>query len=429
MMKRIATVALSIVIGVAAVSCARSSEVQFADAAVVSAPTQVGAAPMFAISPTGTPAIAWVSAPGGGSDGRLYVRTGETTSVLADSLGPIEPHGEAPPKLAYGPDGSLYALYVVGKILPGRRFPASALRIVKSTDGGRSWTAPRTVTDDSTFGSHNFHALHVARDGMVYVAWLDGRHGTSAAYITRSTDGGVTWDRNRRVAEGEACPCCRTAIATASDGTVYVAWRAVLPGNVRDIVVARSSDGGRTWSEPVRAHADDWVFEACPHAGPSLQVGSDDRLHVAWWTGKEGVAGVYYAHSIDGARSFSPAVPLGVAELSRPAHVQLALGNDALVAVVWDDGTKQEPDIALRISRDGGRRFGPAQRLSSPGRVAGYPVLAITNDELTVAWSEQSPESANHHASARPDMKNPTSVMGLPTVGETQVLVRSGRLD
>jgi hypothetical protein len=429
MMRTAVAAAVAIVSAVGTVSCTRSNHVQFGDATVVSAPTQVGAAPMFAIAPDGAQAIAWVSAPGGGSDGRLYVRSGDTTSVLRDSLGPIEPHGEAPPKLAYGPDGSLYALYVVGKVVPGRRFPASALRIVKSADGGRSWDAPATVTDDSMFGSHNFHALHVAHDGTVYVAWLDGRHGKSAAYITRSTDGGTTWERNRRVAEGEACPCCRTAIGTASDGTVYVAWRAVLPGSVRDIVVARSSDGGRSWSEPVRAHADDWVFEACPHAGPSLQVGGDDRVHVAWWTGKEGAAGVYYAHSTDGARSFSPAVPLGVAELSRPAHVQMALGNDDLVAVVWDDGTKQEPDIALRISRDGGARFGSAQRLSDPGRVAGFPVLAITDQGLTVAWSEQTPEGAHRHASARPDMSDPTSVMGLPTVGATQVLVRNGRLD
>ncbi|HJU65172.1 MAG TPA: sialidase family protein, partial [Gemmatimonadaceae bacterium] len=291
------------------------------------------------------------------------------------------------------------------------------------------WSAAGTVTDDSTFGSHNFHALHVARDGIVYVAWLDGRHGKSAAYISRSTDGGATWDPNRRVAEGEACPCCRTAIATASDGTLYVAWRAVLPGNVRDVVVARSTDGGSTWSEPVRAHADDWVFDACPHAGPSLVVGGDDRVHVAWWTGKEGSAGVFYAQSSDGARSFSRAIPLGVAELSRPAHVQLALGEDGTVAVTWDDGTREQPDVALRLSRDGGRSFGVTYRLSAPGRVATFPVLAMTARGLTVAWSEQSPETAHRHATARPDMRDPNAVMELPSVGETQVMVRSGRLE
>ena len=50
-----------------------SSPVRLADATALSAPTAVGTAPMFAVSTTGKQAVAWVSAPNGGSDGRLYV--------------------------------------------------------------------------------------------------------------------------------------------------------------------------------------------------------------------------------------------------------------------------------------------------------------------------------------------------------------------
>ena len=100
-----------------------------AEPETISASTTVGAAPMFAVSPSGTRAVAWVSAPGGGTDGRLYVATTGAPSELRDSLGPIEPHGEAPPKLAYAADGSLYALYAVVKVVPGRRFPMSSLRL------------------------------------------------------------------------------------------------------------------------------------------------------------------------------------------------------------------------------------------------------------------------------------------------------------
>jgi hypothetical protein len=384
---------------------------------------------MFAIAPDGREATAWVSAPDGGKDGRLYISTGAgELAELRDSLGPIQPHGEAPPKIAYAPDGSLLALYVVGREAPGRRFPLAALRFARSADGGRTWGAPVTVTDDSEFGSHNFHALHVASDGTVYAAWLDARGGKSAAYITRSEDGGRTWAPNRAVSAGEACPCCRTAIATAPDGTVYVAWRAVLPGSVRDIVVARSDDRGATWSEPVRVHADDWVIDACPHAGPALAADDSSRLHIAWWTGKEGAAGAYYARSHDGGRTFAHAVPLGVARYSRPAHLQLALGNGGLVLVAWDDGTLQTPRIALRISRDGGTRFAPASMVSAEGRAATFPVLGVAGDSVTIAWTEQSSEHAHEAERARPDMKDPNAVMGLPTVGASRIVVRSGAL-
>lgn len=410
-------------------ACGRAPVVTLAEASTVSAPTAVGAAPILALAPDGARTVAWVSAPGGGTDGRMYVSTDDGAPVeIRDTLGPIQPHGEAPPKLVYGSDGVLHAVYVVGKEVPGRRFPMSALRYVRSTDHGASWSAPVSVTDTSVFGSYNFHALHAAADGTIYVSWLDGRDGKSATYMTRSTDGGRTWAANVRVAPGESCPCCRTAIATADDGALYLAWRTVLPGSIRDIVVSRSADRGQTWSEPVRVHADEWRFDACPHAGPSLQVDGEGRLHVAWWTGKEGRAGVWYARSEDGARTFGAPIALGVAEFSRPSHAQLAVGADGLVVVAWDDGTLRTPRVTLRASNDGGASFAAAVAVSDSGSAATFPVLALADRHVTVVWAEQSQEAASHAEHSRPDMKDPTAVMPLPSVGMSEVRLRTGTI-
>ena len=395
----------------------------------VSASTTVGAAPMFAVSPSGKRAVAWVSAPGGGTDGRLYVAAGGAPSELRDTLGPIEPHGEAPPKLAYAADGSLYALYAVAKVVPGRRFPMSSLRLARSADDGATWSAPLTIASDSAFGTRNFHALHAGSDGSLYVAWLESNQGKSKTFLTRSTDAGTTWNTPVMADSAQSCPCCRTAIATAPDGALYVAWRTVMPGNVRDVVVARSNDHGATWTAPVRVHADEWVFDGCPHAGPSMQVDSAGVVHIAWWTGKQGVAGTYYARSTDGGKTFLDPVALGVGEFSAPAHVQLALGPEGTVVTVWDDGTVKTPKVVMRVSRDGGASFSPATLVSTEGRAATFPVLALRDKDITIAWSEQS-ESAHDHAKAStPNMKDPKVMKGLSRVGESAVRVRSGRLD
>lgn len=398
------------------------------EAETVSAATTVGAAPMFALSPSGKRAVAWVSAPGGGTDGRLYVATGGAPSELRDTLGPIEPHGEAPPKIAYAPDGGLYALYAVGKVVPGRRFPMSSLRLAKSSDDGATWTAPVTIASDSAFGTRNFHALHVGGDGSLYVAWLESNQGKSKTFLTRSTDGGTSWTTPVMADSAQSCPCCRTAIATAADGTLYLAWRTVMPGNVRDIVVARSKDHGVTWSAPVRAHADNWVFDGCPHAGPSMQVDSAGAVHIAWWTGKQGAAGTYYARSTDGGATFHAAVPLGVGEFSAPAHVQLALGPKGTVVAVWDDGTVKTPKVVMRVSHNGGTSFGEPTLVSTEGKAATFPVLALRDQDLTIAWSEQSQTAHDHAKATAPNMKDPKVEKGLSSVGESAVRVRNGRL-
>ncbi len=384
-----------------------------------------GTAPMFAVTADGREAMAWVSAADGGTDSRLYVQVDDDAPVeLADPLGPIEGHGEAPPKLVAGPDGTLHAIYVVARLVPGRRFPASALRYVHSRTDGRSWSEPITVTDQGDFGSHNFHALSVAQDGRVIVSWLDGRHGQSAAYVAVSRDTGRTFAANVRADTTAACPCCRTAVATSHDGTLYMAWRSILPGGIRDIVMARSTDGGASWEEPVRVHADDWRFDGCPHAGPSVRVDGRGRVHVAWWTGRDGAAGVQYAISTDGARSFGAPVPLGMAAFSRPAHVQLALGGPDTVVAVWDDGTVATPRVVLRRSVDGGRTFAAPVLLSDSTRAATFPVVGISARGITVAWSEQPIASLEAEERARPDMRNPNAVMGLKAVGDMQVLMR-----
>jgi hypothetical protein len=409
-----------------------SDTVAFGEEFAVSAHTEVGAAPMFSVAPDGREVVAWISAPEGGSDGRLYLSVdGGAPLELRDPLGPIEAHGESPPKIVFGPDGALNALYVVPKVVPGNRFPLAALRFTRSVDGGVNWTDPVSVTDDAEFGSHNFHALHAGGDGALYVTWLDSREGTSSVFLTRSADGGATWESNRRITQTEACPCCRTAIATDSgDGTLYVAWRIVMPGNVRDVVVARSTDHGMTFGEPVVVHDDGWVYPGCPHAGPSMHVDAERRLHIAWWTGREGIAGVHYARSDDGGRTFQRSIPLGVAEYSQPAHVQLALGTDGVVLVAWDDGTMAAPRVVLRASRDGGSTFGPTQIVSGEGRAATFPVLSVSGGRVMVAWSEVG--ETTHHEEATADSlqraADPNAPQGLHEIGESRVRARRGEL-
>lgn len=411
--------------------------VAFAPTRLVSLDTENGATPMFLITPAGDRVLSWVSAPGGGSDGRLNFAVTPAgasqplpVSTLADPLGPVQAHGEAPPQVAVDSAGHLLVLYSVGREVPGQRFPVSALRFARSENQGRTWSDPVTVNADGKFGefgSHNFHALTVGADGRVLATWLDSRTGTSGVWMSQSHDGGRTWEADRPIYRDPSCPCCRTAVAVGPDGTTYVAWRAVLENDVRDVVVMRSEDGGKTWGDAVRPVEHGWVYPGCPHAGPALEVDDAGRVHVAYWTGAPGEAGVHYARSDDGGRTFS-SEPIAVGETARPAHVQLALAADGAVVVAWDDGHSAMPRVLLRRSGEGGDGFTPAQEVSEPGVAASFPVLAIYGDSLAVAWSQTSAAAHHEAMAAKPDMRDPDAVQALPRVGQSEIFLRPGRL-
>ena len=198
----------------------------------------------------------------------------------------------------------------------------------------------------------------------------------SELFIAHSTDGGRAFSKNRKVAV-ETCPCCKTALAVADDGTLYVGWRQVLPGNYRHIAIASSSDAGATFSKPVIVSDDKWVLQGCPVSGPSLSVDDAGVLKVLWYAaGEANAPGLYFAESTDKGRSFSPG-QLVAKETVRGTPV-LAARNDSEVAI-WEMSGGAAAETRLR-------KVGNDAQAVSLGSNAELPAAAFGKDGLFVAY-------------------------------------------
>lgn len=318
----------------------------------------------------------------------------------------VAAHGQAPPQVATGPGDEVYVVYVAQTPVEGRRFPASDLRLARSTDGGRTFAPAVTVNDDAGFPTgHHFHAAAVGPDGTVYVSWLDSRESdrpdaatlhddgppvryahavhepTSLTQVraARSTDGGRSFEPSAVVAE-HTCQCCRTALAVGPGGEVYVAWRHIFGENTRDIAVARSTDGGRTFGAPTRVHPDGWQIDGCPHAGPALAVDAGGRLHVVWYTGAEEHRGVLYAASEDEGRTFGAPHPLAsggpIAQVSAAAD-----GERAWIA--WEDPVEG----AVRVAHVGSDGEAPGPQAVFAERSA--PSLILSEGRWALAGQKE----------------------------------------
>lgn len=376
--------------------------------------------PTVDLGADGTRYIAWVGRQDGVDAVLLATQQGETFSppVRVNHIpGDAAPHEQAPAQVATGPDNAVYVVWQNQTHIEGRRFPSSDLRFARSLDGGRTFDPTITINDDTASGipsSHTFHDIAVAKDGAIYISWIDSRErdrirllnesrpvvssGTSSASkastdgghgsadmpgseirFAVSIDGGQTFSTSR-VIDGDVCPCCRTTLAIADDGSVYIAWRKVFAGDVRDIVVARKQPGALDFEAPIRVHEDGWVFPGCPHAGPTLAVDPAGMLHVAWYTGATERQGLWHARADAATMSFSTPRPLMAAAWVPPSQVKLtAAGND--VWAVWDDRRNEEH--RLTIARLGDR----VTPLAVDVPIAGVsPAMAAAADRLFIGW-------------------------------------------
>jgi len=383
------------------VGCAAAPAPELSDAVVLAATG--GSNPTVAIDPrTGAGYVVWVETTDRGSNVLLVRMNGEDASELIrvnDLEGDAAPHLQAPPRVVVGPDGTIHVAWQNNTPIPGRMYPASDLRFARSTDGGRTFEPALTVNDDAggVPASHTFHDLIVTDGGDVIVSWLDGRRSAASVpleaghathseasdilgpelRVARSRDGGRTFGPSH-VADVDACPCCRTDLAAGPDGSLYVGWRKIFPGEIRDVVVARSVDGGAHWEEPVRVHADDWVFPGCPHAGPAVAVDHEGTVHVAWYTGKEGGAGLYYARSSNGGRDFSTPDPLVAPGRVPPSQVDLTVAPDGRLWGVWEHRTGEVQSWLISTGSVGPR---------SAREIRGtHPALGVGPRESLVAW-------------------------------------------
>ncbi len=308
-----------------------------------------------------------------------------------DVPGEVSSHAESSPQMQVRTRSEFYVTWQTRR----GDGEGSALRFARSMNWGESFS--KAIDVDPGSPSQSFFTMNVSPKGTIYAAWLDGRDrgkgraGTSAVYLARSVNRGVSFEKPERVSL-DVCPCCRPSIAFASDGNMYVSWRGVLDGNVRDIFVAASGDDGVTWSKPARVAEDNWVLNGCPHSGASMAA-IGKRLYVAWHAVREKQAALALSYSDDGGKTFSRRLPVSEGVLD-PNHPFLnPVGGDRLALVFQGRPARQgqgwAPVSVYYREVDAEGRLSPLQTVGQLNGSASYPVFAFEEPErIYVAWTE-----------------------------------------
>jgi hypothetical protein len=303
---------------------------------------------------------------------------GAPAAIRPEDPAPAAAGSPSAPACAAAPDGAVLLVWEfrdAGRepdILFSRRDPGP--------EGG--WLAdPLRLNMDPPGAARSLEPrIAVGRGATVHVAWQDARDGKDDVLVRRSTDGGGSWEAEIRV-DGDgpgASLSSMPALAADGRGRVYVAWEDQRNGD-RDIYLARSTDGGRTFWPEVRVDADE------PGAGvsyhPDLLCWDDGTVLVFWRDERDGLADVYLRRSTDGGNTWGPEkwVDLGGSSLHRGGVASMHLGVAAIgrrVAAVWHD---VEESVRVRVSEDAGGTWSPpfgVSRHPNSGHLPEDPLVA-----------------------------------------------------
>ena len=284
------------------------------------------------------------------------------------------------------------------------------LVVWKSSDGGQTWgegaVVPGSAWDRPFVGvartgtERPARRIHVAGKLPIEVF---GHAAADVIAVSTSEDGGRSFGFPRLILPAPEKEMLNVVsdLAIGSDGALTLALQLFPPQNLRTPLLTgwystiRSVDGGRSFSEPLRAAG----FQTYGHGweGKSLfglgagrlavdtsRGTSRGRLYLAWLDVVDGFFEVKVAASGDSGKTWSAPVRVNdnttASDASNPA---IAVNDEGVVGITWND-RRGDPsgrcfEVFFSASADGGATFSANQKVSEAftcpiGKDAGDPV-------------------------------------------------------
>jgi hypothetical protein len=241
--------------------------------------------------------------------------------------------------------GDPQALYVLWQeiIFSGGSHGGDIL-FARSTDGGRTFSAPLNLSNDiagsgkGRLTKDHWHngslALAKGPEGNLYAAWTEYE---GALWFSRSTDHGGTFAPPVIVAgRGRKDIARGPSLAVGAQGAVYLAWT-VGEKAAADIHFAQSLDQGLSFREPKIAHHSGGHADA-----PKIAVDTAGTVHLVYAESPKGPLGPYhieYLRMRKGEARFAPPVIISRPHAQRFESVSfpaLAIGGKNHLFVLWE---------------------------------------------------------------------------------------------
>ncbi len=296
------------------------------------------------------------------------------------------------PEVAFGPDGTLYYLFVG---LAGRGNEPIGAFLTTSIDRGRTFSQPQQVLGPLNFGVRMAIDTRTGPSGRMHLAWL---HATSDPPLggfgpppnpimtAYSDDGGKTFSRGVQVSDPGRQRVVAPSLAVGPNESVHIGYLD-LQSDVRDyqglegpvwegrwsLVLATSWNGGESYmagsvvDEVVPPERVTLVFTMPP---PSIAA-DETNVCVSWSDGRHGDSDALIRCSRNGSGAWEETRRLNTDSVGNGSSQylpRLAFSPGGRLDAIFYDRRRDVDDIRADVyhtfSEDGGRSFGPNLKLT-----------------------------------------------------------------
>ena len=308
-----------------------------------------------------------------------------------------------------------------------------------SKDGGLTFTLTGAstgiyVNDAASTGAVEDPDIVALGANDVYIIWRDSRTSGNNGdiYVSKSKDGGVTFDTDVQIDTGGTAKAEKPAIAVEPAGAIHAAWRDFrLDSTNGDIFYVKSD--GLTWGTNVRVDdaANSTVAAPTVADEPDVAVNSNGHIFVVWTdfrtSGNDG--DIFFAKSVTGGASFSTNKNIDGGGITRADQPSIIVDSSGNISVMWRDFRNGDADIYFSRSTDGGSTFSAPARVNDDtiksGKIQLLPSAGVDiNGRAYAVWEDGRDGNFNIYSAKSPALAIPLAPTGVTaTAGDKQIVL------
>ena len=137
-----------------------------------------------------------------------------------------------------------------------------------------------------------------------------------------------------------------------------------------------------SWTAPKSIYNDNWQINGCPVNGPRADA-IGNNLAIAWFAINKNEAEVKIIFSEDGGESFHD--PVRIDEGKPIGRVAVRMLNNTTALVAWMEGSEIK---AVKVNAGGKRGKSVVVAASSESRSSGFPQMTIAGNKIIFAWTD-----------------------------------------